>query len=294
VRRGFYVLALAMPASACLLVTDLGALSDGAANDGGNTTPIDRDDAAVVDARDDALADAAAANDAPAGDAADAGEAAATCGFAGPTLGLLAYYPFEEGSGASVHDCGPHHVDGTLIAEDAGTWTKGVKGGALHVATPNGCVDLGAAPALAAATMTVSLWVNIAAVPGAGSTAYFIGQAANADLAGWRLGVRSSGVFGWESSANGSSYFVDSPAAVALNVWHHVAATFAPNDEVVLFIDGTSVTTVAAVPPIAPVAVSMRIGCRSDNGNYLNGAIDELRLYDRVLSAAEITTLATP
>jgi hypothetical protein len=291
VRRTFYVLAVAMGTPACSLLTDFGGLSGGAANDAGDSTAIDRDAATTVgDAPVDALDAGVPSDDDAAGD----GEGGPACGFPGPTIGLLAYYPFEEGSGTSVHDCGPHHVDGTIINQVAGTWTTGARGGAVRVATPNGCVDLGTAPALNAATMTASMWISVVAAPASGSTGYILGRAANADVAGWRVGVRSSGAVGWESSASGTSYFVDSPAAVSLNVWHHVAVTFAPDDTVKVFVDGASVTTTAAVPPIVPVSVSMRIGCRSDNANYFRGAVDEVRLYDRVLTPAEITSLATP
>ncbi len=93
---------------------------------------------------------------------------------------------------------------------------------------------------------------------------------------------------------NGKTYRVDSSGPIALNAWHHVATTFAANDEVEIFLDGVSVGVIPSVPPISFTTVGMRIGCRADNAFYLNGVIDEARLYDRVLTAAEITSLATP
>jgi hypothetical protein len=37
---------------------------------------------------------------------------------------LIAYYPFNEGTGSVVHDASPNHLDGTLGAPDAGAGTS--------------------------------------------------------------------------------------------------------------------------------------------------------------------------
>jgi concanavalin A-like lectin/glucanase superfamily protein len=43
-----------------------------------------------------------------------------------------------------------------------------------------------------------------------------------------------------------------------------------------------------------PIASTIAMGCREDQSFYFNGVIDEVRVYSRALSDAEIATLAQP
>jgi len=279
-----------MGLSACTLLTKLDGLSGGttgAGPDGGDSSaapPID----AQIDAR------AANEGGADAGGSADA-DAALACGHPGPTEGLLAYYPFEEGSGTVVHDCSGNHVDGTFVRMAGDTWTTGAKGGGLRVQAPNGCVDLGVPASLQPPTMSVTAWVNVSTYPVPPASGYVIGQTLNADGSGWRIGSLTvdAGMLGWQHATGGTKYPVVIPGPAPAS-WHHLVVTFAPNASVAIFLDGTLATSLAGVPPITFSAVSMRIGCRADDANYFDGLVDEVRVYDRVLTAAEITALAAP
>jgi len=71
--------------------------------------------------------------------------------------------------------------------------------------------------------------------------------------------------------------------------WHHLAATF----------DGTTVSWYGDGRPLGSEVVSnvatpgnVRIGKREDNDNFFPGSVDEVRIYDRALSAEEIAWLA--
>jgi hypothetical protein len=73
--------------------------------------------------------------------------------------------------------------------------------------------------------------------------------------------------------------------------WHHLAATF-DGETVAWYGDGLIVGTdaVAATDVIPPGQV--HIGKREDNENFFPGLVDEVRIYDRGLSAGEIAWLA--
>jgi uncharacterized cupredoxin-like copper-binding protein len=81
----------------------------------------------------------------------------------------------------------------------------------------------------------------------------------------------------------GKSFVVQCPVRDAR--WHHVVVTFPRTGSGArLFVDG--VDKGAAGPQLATSATDIEIG--SGGGRYLSGLIDEVRIYDRVLDAAEI------
>jgi hypothetical protein len=89
----------------------------------------------------------------------------------------------------------------------------------------------------------------------------------------------------------------DTTFASSVNIndgaWHHVAATRNnTSGAVAIYVDGvlsgggTGVTGSRTLPP------SLRIGSLQTGNNFLNGTLDDVRLYPRILSASEIQILA--
>ncbi len=264
---------------------DLGG--DAAVTEAGSDAPADapaKDGGADVSVAD-ALADVAL--DAPVD--ADAGP---SCGWPGPTTGLVAYYPFEEGQGSAVHDCAANHLDGTFVQQAA--WTTGKKGGGIALSSSAGCVDLGAPPQFQLSTFTVTAWLEISGLPSVGASGYVVGQAINADVSGWRVGTiqtDAGGFVQWDQTVSGTHYRV-AAAAPPLSSWHAMAMVFVPGGTTALYLDGALASSQPGFPAIAYDGADMRIGCRSDGNNSFNGVIDEVRIYDRALTSSEITSLA--
>jgi hypothetical protein len=78
-------------------------------------------------------------------------------------------------------------------------------------------------------------------------------------------------------------------AAVALNVWTHLALTF-DGTTMRMFVNGTQVSTRALSAAAAVSTGALRIGGNSVWGEYFKGLIDEVRIYNRALTATEIQT----
>jgi hypothetical protein len=80
--------------------------------------------------------------------------------------------------------------------------------------------------------------------------------------------------------------------------WHHVATTVPQNgtiEDVRLYVDGGDVTGIASADAGFSVKadVDVRIGMGGPTGGrFFNGLIDDVRLYNRVLSAGEVAWLA--
>lgn len=269
-------------------IADAGAQTEGGALADANadvTTSDTSDAAGIPDAGENAIGDAA------------------QCGAGGPADGLLAYYPFDETGGDTSADCSGHALAGTFVhaAPADGSHVAGHVGGAIHVsaAAKTGCVDIGTGTSLQTLPFSVAAWVRVTTYPdtaGSGTTAYVVGQSANAGYGGWRLGMiggsGGAGDVGFLQGESDGASMQDEQAWPGAGTWHHVTATVEAS-KLALFIDGKAAGVPTTTPfPLSFSAVSMRIGCRADDGNYFDGDIDDLRIYGRVLTASEIAALA--
>ena len=76
------------------------------------------------------------------------------------------------------------------------------------------------------------------------------------------------------------------------NVWYHIAATFQTND-VRLYFNGTLQQTDTVASMATTTGTEVRLGRGSGGGasEYMQGGLDEVRFYNRILSANEVKTL---
>jgi hypothetical protein len=88
----------------------------------------------------------------------------------------------------------------------------------------------------------------------------------------------------------GASTVAVSPIRVPVGVWCHLAGVY-DGSNVSIYVDGALAATHAmAVKPLhGPSPLEIGI---SHGGHSFNGALDDVRIYDRALSAAEVKALA--
>jgi hypothetical protein len=78
------------------------------------------------------------------------------------------------------------------------------------------------------------------------------------------------------------------PAPVKVGTWTHLAMTW-DQSQVKVYVDGTEMSAQAATGPIAGSTGPLRIGGNGVSGQFFNGLIDEVRVFDRVRTPAQIT-----
>ena len=76
-------------------------------------------------------------------------------------------------------------------------------------------------------------------------------------------------------------------SALTLNAWAHLAATYS-GSALTLYLNGVSIGTQAATGAIATSTGALRLGGNTIWPEWFQGEIDEVRVYNRALSAAEI------
>lgn len=86
---------------------------------------------------------------------------------------------------------------------------------------------------------------------------------------------------------DGSVEPMSDPDAIALDVWQHVAVTFA-DGTLRFFVDGFSVGVRTGVPAPLPDSSTVVIGARNDAMRAFEGDIDDVQIWSRVLSESEI------
>ena len=90
-------------------------------------------------------------------------------------------------------------------------------------------------------------------------------------------------------TVGGSARLLDGTAAVPVGLWTHLAATYDGATQR-LFVNGTQVSSLAVAGTIMTSTSPLKIGGNAIWGEWFNGTIDEIRIYNRALTATEIQT----
>ena len=192
--------------------------------------------------------------------------------------GLVAAYGFEEGTGGTVADGSGNANSGTI---SGATWTtSGKYGKALTFDGVNDRIAVSSSSSLQlTAGVTLSAWVKPAAAFG---YKLALGQAGVSDLT---YGLYSSLPSPLPSArAHGSATSGATP--VPLNQWSHLAMTY-DGAMLRLYVGGTQAAQYAmSVAPTSSGALS--IGGHLSPAQWFNGALDEVRVYNRALTAQEV------
>lgn len=116
----------------------------------------------------------------------------------------------------------------------------------------------------------------------------------DAGFRGWGFQLINGNIEGYFISTFGSdNVYVNGTINVSDNQWHHVAMVHDGGGKVNLFVDGIQETTTVSGGVSGTVVnnAPTRIGCYDANGNlgeFWDGYIDELRVWDINLSASQI------
>ena len=196
--------------------------------------------------------------------------------------GLVAAYGFDEGSGSSVADASGN---GNTGAVSGATWAAAGKfGKALSFNGTSARVNVSDAVSLHLTTgMTLEAWVDPSSVSGSwrdvvykGNDNYYL-EATSTNASKPDAGVIAGGSY---ADAFGA-------AALPANSWSYLAETY-DGSTLRLYVNGTQVASTAHSGAITTSTNQLQIGGDSLYGQYFAGMIDEVRIYNTALSAAQI------
>ena len=198
--------------------------------------------------------------------------------------GLVAAYAFNEGSGTSVTDASGNGHNGTVANA---TWsTSGKYGAALQFNGSSTLVTIADAASLHLTTgMTLEAWVDPSTVNGnwrdviyKGNDNFYL-EATSSNASHPDAGLIAGGSY---ADAFGTS-------ALTANAWSFLTATY-DGSTLRLYVNGTQVASTAHTGAISTSTNPLQIGGDSIYGQYFAGLIDNVRVYNVALTAAQIQT----
>ena len=196
--------------------------------------------------------------------------------------GPVAEYGFDEGSGTTLTDASGNGNMGTIVGA---TWTKSGKfGSALSFNGTNSIVTVNDSPSLDLNVgMTLEAWVYPTAMnPQQWMTVIFKPLDAADDVDYVLQGV-SKNVETPSTAVSSSPTNLFGSPVLPLNTWSHLAATY-DGANLKLYVNGVQAASAAQTGAIGASSQPLSIGT-----NWV-GMIDEMRIYNRALSASEILT----
>jgi Concanavalin A-like lectin/glucanases superfamily/IPT/TIG domain len=204
--------------------------------------------------------------------------------------GLVAAYSFEEGTGTTTADSSGNNNTGTLSS--GVTWTTGRVGNAVSFNGTSGDITINDAPSLDLnGSFSLSAWVNPATVSG---TETLLIKETTTGCSYFLQIVNGQIDSGFNNGSSCIEHVTTNANLVAAN-WYLLTAVLDHNGNTYnTYLNGSLIASVAETGVPAPNTQPLvfgRSGCSTCGFERLNGILDEVKIYNRALSASEVQTL---
>ena len=203
--------------------------------------------------------------------------------------GLVAHWTFDEGEGDTAKDVTGHGHDATLANVD---WVPSPRGHALRFDSKDDLAQYANVETMMlSGDMTLAVWVKTDGSVAPNTHRLIFGDSGYAVMRNGNLAVDSYNRLSFEWGDGASSASVLAPGTLMNGAWKHVVAVANSRElHVTLYVDGAVVAEMPMPLPISKTAARKRLTGWFYNG-FFQGDLDDIRLYSRVLSSAEVQGL---
>jgi hypothetical protein len=204
----------------------------------------------------------------------------------------VAYWKFDQNQGQTVFDLSGNGLNGTLganssVATDDPVYAPGKFGSGIKLDGANDFVAVLTNTLFDLNSFTMESWI------------YLNSYSALTDFISRRTGEKcfslSTETSGYVSVRLGNTTCEthSGTAIVPLNSWHHIAATYDANTDIITFyLDGNfSGTATDSDSPVSMGSVAVGVGSYTGGGSdWVNGMMDDTRIYNYVRTSQQIVS----
>jgi len=215
-------------------------------------------------------------------------------------FGLVGYWDFQEGTGTTANDHSGNSNHGTLTNMAENDWVDGQIGTALDFDGSDDYILSSTQNNLDSQTFSFSLWINPDSITDDSIVLFnnfdsYPGWDAWAFSMDRNYGVCNTGdICVWLGQSDSSGEYIDYAYDPPVNEWTHISATFNHvSKRIIMYVNGEQVLSkISTKVPDLLTPNGMLFGGYPDiSSSHFPGLIDEVRVYNRVLSAGEIQRL---
>ena len=205
------------------------------------------------------------------------------------TDGLVLYMPLDEGTGKKVKDLSGTKAEGEL---KGGKWVDGKFGKALQfkAAQEKVVVEDNKAFHIEGA-ITQAAWVQLDQLPSAHAIVFGTRSGGGRNI-GFGYGMNpGNGLKVWTNDKGGGFKDInDNKTKLKTGTWYYLAYTHTDDDKgmVKIYVDGKVTYEEKSGNPVAPAGAPDAVQIGTWNGEKWPGIVDEVRMWNRALSAEEI------
>ncbi|MBM3235834.1 LamG domain-containing protein [Candidatus Poribacteria bacterium] len=195
---------------------------------------------------------------------------------------LVLCFSFEEAEGKETKDLSGNDNTGAV---NGAKWTEdGKRGKALYFDGTSSYVEVSDSKSLNMTdAITVEAWIYAESYPGDYPRIVMKGYGT-----AYELDAKNTNSIDWEANVGGWHECNSGANTIALKRWHHVAGTF-DGKAMKAFIDGVEKISCPFSGKLGTTNDVLQIGAYTPKGSvHFHGVIDEVAIYNRVLSLAEI------
>lgn len=215
------------------------------------------------------------------------------------TTGLVSYWDLEEASGTR-YDL---HGSNNLTDNNTVTSAAGKIGNAALFTSANSeylsITDASQTGLEPSGNMSWSFWVYFNSVPGAGSGATFLGKGDGNQKYQIHYSGNGEGIRLLFYPSSGTYKGVDHAWTPSTSTWYHIVITFnstASTNNFQIFINNSKTSRTGASAPCGSISGNTNpfiIGANTESPTtyFMNGRIEEVGMWGKVLSDAEVSDL---